>query len=125
MPSITRLEHLKHGDHQLVVDDQPFLMRPGELNNSSFSSSAYMAEAYPRLVENNVNTVLGSVSWEQVEPTEGKFEFEELDKVIEGAREHGLKVVVLWFGAFKNGKSPLPSFCFLPTSLSASRREVC
>lgn len=110
MPSITKLERLDNGDNgtggnQLVVDSQPFLLRPAELNNSSFSSSAYMAEAFPRLVENNVNTVLGSVSWEQIEPREGEFEFGELDRVIEGARESGLKVVILWFGAFKNGMS--------------------
>ena len=113
MPSIPRLERLENGAHQLVVADLPFLMRPAELNNSSFSSSTYMAEAIPLLVVNNVNTVLGSVTWEQIEPREGQFEFEELDRAILGARESGLKLVILWFGAFKNGMyiSPYCSTC--------------
>jgi len=104
MPSIPRLERLDNGAHQLIVADQPFMMRPAELNNSSFSHSIYMEEAYPRLVANNVNTILGSVTWEQIEPREGEFDFEELDRVILGARRWDVKVVILWFGAFKNGK---------------------
>lgn len=104
MSPITRLERLENGNAQLIVDGQPFLMRPAELNNSSLSSSVYMDEAWPRLVANNVNTVLGSVSWEQIEPREGKYEFQELDRVIKGARDCGLKLIILWFGAFKNGK---------------------
>lgn len=107
---IPRLESVGSGSHQLVVDGKPFLMRPAELNNSSLSSSVYMNEAWPRLVANHVNTVLGSVSWEQVEPKEGEFHFEELDKVIEGARKHDLRLVLLWFGAFKNGESSPSSF---------------
>lgn len=90
---------------QLVVNGEPFLMLAGELQNSSFSSSKYMAEAWPRLAEANINTVLGSVSWEQIEPEEGKFKFTELDECLRGARQHGIKLVVLWFGSFKNGES--------------------
>jgi beta-galactosidase GanA len=97
------LERLKNGLAQLIVDDQPFLMRPAELNNSSLSSPEYMKEAWPRLVENNVNTVLGVVSWDQIEPDEGEFNFGVLDKIVYGARQHGLRLVLLWFGAFKNG----------------------
>lgn len=99
----SKLHRLDGGKWELQVGGKPFLMRPAELNNSSFSSAEYMAEAYPRLVANNVNTVLGGVGWEQVEPQEGEFEFGELDKVIAGAREHDLKVIILWFGSWKNG----------------------
>lgn len=52
----------------------------------------------------NMNTVLGSVSWEQIEPTEANFDFEALDQVLLDARKHGLHVVLLWFGSFKNGE---------------------
>lgn len=90
---------------QLVVNGEPFLMRAGELQNSSFSSSKYMAEAYPKLAEANINTVLGSVSWEQIEPEEGKFDFAELDECLRGARRHDIKLVLLWFGSFKNGEA--------------------
>ncbi|USP73027.1 glycoside hydrolase family 35 protein [Curvularia clavata] len=90
---------------QLIVNGKPFLMLGGELQNSSLSSAEYMSEVWPKMVASNVNTLLGSVSWEMIEPEEGKFEFEELDKVIAGAREHGLHLILLWFGSFKNGRS--------------------
>ena len=78
-------------------------MLGGELQNSSLSSAEYMSEVWPKMVATNVNTLLGSVSWEMIEPEEGKFDFEELDKVILGAREHNLHLILLWFGSFKNG----------------------
>lgn len=62
-----------------------------------------MKEVWPRLVQNNVNTVLGAVTWDQIEPREGEFDFAALDQVIQDAREHGLKLILLWFGSFKNG----------------------
>jgi beta-galactosidase GanA len=100
----SKIERLSSGDSQLVIDGLPYLMRPAELNNSSFSSSEYMDETWSRLLDYNINTVLGNVSWEQIEPEEGVFDFTELEKVLSGARKHGLKVIVLWFGAHKNGE---------------------
>jgi beta-galactosidase GanA len=91
---------------QLLVDGKPFLMLGGELQNSSMSSAEYMSEIWPKMVATNVNTLLGCVPWEMVEPEEGKFDFSELDKIIMGAREHGLHLILLWFGTWKNGKSP-------------------
>jgi beta-galactosidase GanA len=90
---------------QLVVNGEPFLICAGELQNSSFTSSKYMAEAWPKLAEANLNTVLGSVTWEQIEPEEDRFDFSELDECLRGARQHGLKLVLLWFGSFKNGET--------------------
>ncbi|KAF9888265.1 hypothetical protein FE257_008834 [Aspergillus nanangensis] len=90
---------------QLVVDGEPFLMRPAELQNSSLSSAKFMKNVWPKLVEGNINTVLGSVTWEQIEPREGEFFFEELDQIVNDARSHGLRLVLLWFGSFKNGVS--------------------
>jgi beta-galactosidase GanA len=88
---------------QLIVNNEPFLMLAGELQNSSLTSSKYMAEAWPKLAEANLNTVLGSVTWEQIEPEEDNFDFAELDECLRGARQSGLRLVVLWFGSFKNG----------------------
>lgn len=88
---------------QLIVDGKPFLMLGAELQNSSLSSAAYMKTVWQKLVDTNINTVLGSVTWEDIEPTEGKFDFSELDQIIEDARAFGLRLVLLWFGSFKNG----------------------
>lgn len=51
----------------------------------------------------NVNTVLANVAWEAIEPQEGVFDFSLFDKLLRDARQHGLRLILLWFGAFKNG----------------------
>jgi hypothetical protein len=96
---------LRHGVRQLVVDGKPFLMTSGELHNSSATSRAYMAPIWPALAQRNLNTVLATVVWEQIEPQEGKFDFTTVDDTIQGARQNHLRLVVLWFGSWKNGES--------------------
>ncbi|KAF4636660.1 hypothetical protein G7Y89_g1426 [Cudoniella acicularis] len=90
---------------QFFVNGEPFLIRGAQLQNSSLTSAEFMLEIWPKLVQANINTVLGCVPWEMIEPEEGKFTFDELDGVIEGARKHGLRLILLWFGSFKNGLS--------------------
>ncbi len=53
----------------------------------------------------NLNTVLATVSWELLEPQEGQYDFRLVDGLLDGAREHHLKLVFLWFGSWKNGVS--------------------
>ena len=102
MPPIPHLKATPDGK-QLIVKGEPYLMLAGELQNSSLTSAEFMAEVWPKMVETNVNTLLGCVTWEMIEPREGEFDFSVLDKVVLGAREHGLHLVLLWFGSFKNG----------------------
>lgn len=104
MPSTT-IPHLNETSlsRQLHVNGQPFLMRAAELQNSSLSSAEYMMTVWQKLVDTHINTVLGSVTWEMIEPREGEFDFVELDQIILDARKFGLKLVLLWFGSFKNG----------------------
>jgi hypothetical protein len=100
-----RIEPLANGNHQFVVRGKPFLALAAELNNSSLSSSTYMKDVFPKMQAQGFNTLLGAVQWEQIEPEEGKFDFDELDKVLEDARAHDMHLVLLWFGSFKNGQS--------------------
>lgn len=90
---------------ELQVDGRPFLILGGELSNSAASSAEYMQPIWPRLRAMNLNTVLAPVSWELVEPIEGKFDFSSVDHLIEGARKNDLRLVLLWFGAWKNSMS--------------------
>ncbi|KAJ5693068.1 hypothetical protein N7462_002491 [Penicillium macrosclerotiorum] len=90
---------------QLIVKGRPFLSLAAELQNSSMTSAGYMSSVWQKLVDTNVNTVLGCVTWEDIEPVEDQFSFTELDKIVTGAREHGLHLIMLWFGSFKNGMS--------------------
>ncbi|MGO9639985.1 MAG: DUF5597 domain-containing protein [Candidatus Acidiferrales bacterium] len=87
---------------QLIVDGKPFLILGGELLNSSSSSLAYMKPIWPRLAAMHLNTVLTPVAWETIEPEEGKFDFSNVDGLIQGARENNLRLVLLWFGSWKN-----------------------
>lgn len=87
---------------QLVVEGKPFVMLAGEVHNSSSSSLAYMEPIWDRLSALHCNTVLAPVSWELLEPREGQFDFGLVDGLVKGAREHGLRLVPLWFGTWKN-----------------------
>jgi beta-galactosidase GanA len=90
---------------QLIVDDQPFLLLGGELHNSSASSLEYLDQLWPTLKTAEVNTVLAPVEWDQIEPVEGRFDFSVLDGVLKQARAHNTRLVLLWFGAWKNSMS--------------------
>lgn len=100
----SNLPHLqKRGSvTQLIVEGKPFLIFGGELYNSSSSSVAYMKPIWPRLNAMHVNTVLTPVSWELIEPEEGKFDFALVDGLIADARANDLRLVFLWFGSWKN-----------------------
>ena len=89
----------------LVVDGRPFLILGGELANSSASSRAHMAPIWPRLRAMGLNAVLAPVSWELIEPVEGRMDFASVDALIEDARANDLRLVLLWFGAWKNSMS--------------------
>jgi len=90
---------------QLIVDGKPFLALTGELANNTPTSLENMQPIWSRLVSANLNCVLAAVSWAQMEPAEGKYEFALVDGLIQEARHNDLKLVFLWFGSWKNGLS--------------------
>ncbi len=103
-----RLEH--HGNWaRIVANEKPMLMIGGELGNSSASTLDDIQRIFPYLKSLGLNTVLAPVSWELIEPQEGIYDFSTLDNIIIEARRNDLKVVVLWFGAWKNSMS-----CYVP-----------
>lgn len=90
---------------QLLVDGKPFLILGGELGNSTASSLPYLEKQWPTLKALNLNTVLAPVQWDQIEPVEGRFDFTVIDGVIAQARAHDTRLVLLWFGSWKNSMS--------------------
>ena len=101
---------VKNGNtFQLLVDNKPFLILGGELGNSSASSNEYMRPIWPKLKQMNLNTVIAPVYWELMEPLEGQFNFSLVDSLIKNARLFKMKLVILWFGAWKNSMS-----CYAP-----------
>jgi Domain of unknown function (DUF5597)/Glycosyl hydrolases family 35 len=101
-----QLPHLetKDGRHVFIVDGKPFLILGAQINNSSSWPSA-LKTAWPALEAMHVNTVEAPVYWEQMEPNPGQFDFSAVDLLINGAREHNLRLVILWFGTWKNGQN--------------------
>jgi hypothetical protein len=81
----------------------------GELSNSAATSVDDIEEVMPRMKQLGLNTVLVPVYWELMEPVEGQMDFALTDRTIDVARELGLKIVPLWFGAWKNSMS-----CYAP-----------
>jgi hypothetical protein len=96
------------GITRLVVDGQPFLMLAGELHNSSSSSLDYMKPIWPKLAAMSLNTVLTPLSWELIEPEEGKYDFSLVDGLLAQARENHQRIVFLWLASWKNGMSSYP-----------------
>jgi hypothetical protein len=90
---------------QLIVDGKPFLALAGELGNNTATSLENMQPIWSRLVSGNLNCVLVAVSWAQMEPAEGKYEFALVDGLIQEARRNNIKLIFLWFGSWKNGLS--------------------
>ena len=81
----------------------------GELSNSAATSVADIYEVMPRMKAMGLNTVLVPAYWELMEPEEGKFDFSLIDRTILQASQLQLKVIFLWFGAWKNSMS-----CYAP-----------
>ncbi len=91
----------KNGRHALIVDGAPFLMLGAQANNSS-NCPQMLDEVWPVLDAMHANTLEIPIAWEQVEPVEGQFDFSYLQALLEQARAHDKRVVLLWFGTWKN-----------------------
>ncbi|PTS86196.1 MULTISPECIES: DUF5597 domain-containing protein [unclassified Caulobacter] len=91
----------KSGRYALMVDGAPFLMLGAQVNNSSAWPSQ-MDKVWPAIRQLHANTVQVPIAWEQIEPVEGKFDFSYLDLLLTQARENKVRLVLLWFGTWKN-----------------------
>ena len=87
------------------VNGKPFFSIGGQVNNSSSSNPEIMKMAFMTAKGLGLNTIAAPVHWELFEPVEGAFDYSQVKMLIEGARATGLKLVILWFGSWKNGNS--------------------
>ena len=92
----------KDGRYALMVDGKPFLVLGGQIHNSSAWRSE-LPQVWESMAALHANTIEAPVYWEQIEAQPGKFDFTNVDALLEGARAHNLRVVLLWFGTWKNG----------------------
>jgi len=92
----------KDGRFALFVDDAPYLMLGAQVHNSS-DWPAMLPKVWPAMEYLNVNTVEIPVYWEQFEPRRGQYDYTAIDTLLSEARRHRVRLVVLWFGTWKNG----------------------
>ncbi len=94
----------ERGKHTFYVDNKPFIVLGAQLWNSS---------AWPQITDKfweqaqqlHCNTIEAPIYWQNIEPEPGKFNFKELDHLVLSAREQGMRLILLWFGTYKNGRS--------------------
>jgi beta-galactosidase GanA len=91
----------KDGRHALMVDGAPYLLLGVQAHNSSNYPGA-LKQLWPAVHDAQANTVEIPVAWEQIEPTEGKFDFSYVDTLVKQARDNQVRLVLLWFGTWKN-----------------------
>ena len=112
----------KGATRQLFVDGKPFLARSGEVGNST-GEPDYLRPYWPKFQALNLNTLVVPLYWDQIEPEEGRFDFSTLDGLLADARAHDMRLVLLWFGSWKNSMS-----CYAPawvkTDLTRFPRSV-
>lgn len=93
---------------QLIVDGQPYLIRGGELSNSH-GEPDFLRASWPKLKALNLNTIIAPVYWDVVEPVANAFAWATVDGLLADARANGMRLVLLWFGSWKNSMS-----CYVP-----------
>ncbi len=100
------LPHLvsKDGRHALIVDGAPFLILGVQCHNSS-AWPAILPKVWPAVETLHANTLEVPVYWEQFEPEPGKFDTSIVNVLLKQAREHNVRLVLLWFATWKNGSS--------------------
>ncbi|RDI98737.1 glycoside hydrolase family 42 [Dyella solisilvae] len=101
IPSIEK----KDGQAHLMVDGAPYLILGGQVHNSDTSNPADLNKAMDVLASWQANTVEVPIYWEAIEPSKGQYDFSSVDMAIQAARKHGMRLVFLWFGTWKNGDS--------------------
>ena len=92
----------KDGRFALLVDGAPYLMLGAQVHNSS-TWPAMLPKVWPAMEDLNVNTVEMPIYWEQFEPRPGQYDYTTIDTVLTQARQHHVRLVLLWFGTWKNG----------------------
>ncbi|MFC0517327.1 DUF5597 domain-containing protein [Mucilaginibacter angelicae] len=118
--ALQAIPHIQYygSNAELLVDGAPYLMTGGELGNSSASSRAYMNPIWPKLQKMHLNTVIAPVYWELLEPQEGRFNFTLIDDLVKSARQYHMKLVLLWFGTWKNSMS-----CYAPGWVKTNQKR--
>ncbi|MDP9038672.1 MAG: DUF5597 domain-containing protein [Acidobacteriota bacterium] len=108
----------RDGRYALMVDGAPYLMLGAQVNNSS-AWPQMLSKVWPTANILGINTLEVPVYWEQFEPEEGHFDTTSVQALLTGARQNHLRLVLLWFGTWKNGSGH-----YIPASLKRNEEHA-
>ena len=85
----------------------PHLEKRGgaEPPTSAPSNLEYLRNMFSVLAGTHQNTAAIALGWNWIEPEKGKYDFRIADAAIEDVRRIGQRIVLVWFGSWKNGVS--------------------
>ena len=93
----------QQGRFALFVDGAPYTVMAAQLHNSS-AWPEILPSIWPSVEALHANTLEAPVYWEQFEPQSGHFDTTNIDALIDQSRQHGVRLILLWFGSWKNGQ---------------------
>jgi hypothetical protein len=107
MSALAELPALKRvGDKWLLhVDGKPHVMLSGHIMNSSSFDLEAMESVWDRMKAFGLNTLIAPISWQAIEPAEGQYDFTLVDGLVKQARDRDMKLIIPWFGTWKNARS--------------------
>ena len=97
-----------NGFDRLMVDGKPIVLLSGELHNSTSSTSASLDAAMCATKAMGLNSLIVSVAWGQIEPSEDTFDFSCVDNILAASEKYEMPLTLIWFGTWKNGESSYP-----------------
>ena len=88
------------------MDGQPFWAFAGRCTTQPPMPPDRMeAEIWMKMDQSHLNTLIVPVYWETLEPEEGSYDFSLVDSLLEQAVRFKKKLILLWFGLWKNAES--------------------
>lgn len=86
-----------------TVKGKPFFSLGGQTHNSSSYYPNDMERSFDSVRKLGGNTVATPIPWDRFEPWEGVYDESYVKSLIDQARKWEMRLVLLWFGTWKNG----------------------
>lgn len=90
-------------DSIFQIKGRPFYPIGTQAHNNSGYSLERLEPVWCACEMMGANSCAIPVSWERIEPREGEFDLEIVAQIVRECRRRSLKLVLLWFGTWKNG----------------------
>ncbi len=89
-----------------IVDGKPFFPLGCEslyVSGYGVRNQSETEAAFKSLQDTHGNTAMIDIYWDQINPKENEYDFSIIDTLLAIARRYEVKLILLWFGTWKNG----------------------